>query len=181
MTIIELLLVIALLTILAALALPDMKQMRDDQQGRLALRKLAFSIALARTEAAESGTMAVLCPSSDGLACGSSWHQGVMVFLDSNDNQSLDANEQLVNYLPFEKLPGTLHWRAFQSKPYLQITPLGFTRYQNGNFTWCNAEGDPASARQLILNRTGRIRFARDRNGDGFRENSSGKPIKCPT
>ena len=181
MTLIELLLVIVLLTILAALALPDMKQQLDEQQGRLALRNLAASIVLARTAAAESGTMAVLCPSADGLTCGGPWHLGVMVFLDSNDNQTLDFDERLVNHLPFEKLPGTLRWRAFQSKPYLQITPLGFPRYQNGNFPWCNTEGDPASARQLILNRTGRIRFARDRNGDGFRENSSGKPIKCPT
>lgn len=179
-SLLELLLVLGVIAIVQALVLPDLKQLRIERQGILTLRKLANSIYLARSAAAESGMIAVVCPSPDGLTCGGEWHQGVLVFLDRDDNQWPDRDDELVDHLQYENLPGTLKWRAFRSKPYLQITPLGYTRYQNGNFTWCDLDRNPHSANQLILNRTGRVRFAKDNNGDGLRENSSGRPINCP-
>ncbi|MBT8147818.1 MAG: GspH/FimT family pseudopilin [Gammaproteobacteria bacterium] len=179
-TLIEALLAVGIIAILLSMALPDLQQLRIRQQGTLALRKLASSIYLARSAAAEFRSIAVICPSVDGAVCGGDWHEGVLVFLDGNDNQSFDTGDKRVDYLQYEKLPGTLHWRAFRSKPYLQITPVGFTRYQNGNFTWCDLQKSPENAHQLILSKTGRVRFAKDSNGDGLRENSSGKPISCP-
>ena len=179
-TLFEALVVVAILTILVSLMLPDLQRLVVRRQGSLVLQKLANSIYLARSAAAESGTIAVLCPSADGLTCGGKWHEGVMVYLDRNDNQSPDAGDKVIDFLQYEKLPGTLRWRAFRSKPYLQITPVGFTRYQNGNFTWCDLQKTQASAHQLILNRTGRVRYARDTNDDGLREDSSGRPISCP-
>jgi len=180
-SLLEVVLVMGFFVTILSVALPDLQQLHTRRQGSLALRKLANSIFVARSAAAESGNIAVLCPTPDGSSCGGKWQQGILVFLDQNDNQHPDAGEELVDHLQYEKLPGTLHWRAFRSKPYLQITPMGFTRYQNGNFTWCDLKKTPASAHQLILNRTGRVRFAKDTNGDGLRENSSGGPIRCPS
>ncbi|MEZ5491492.1 MAG: GspH/FimT family pseudopilin [Gammaproteobacteria bacterium] len=179
-TLIESLTTLVILAILIRLMLPDLAQLLEQRQGSLVIQRVANSIFLARAAAAKSGTMAVLCPSQDGNYCGGEWHDGILLFLDWNDNQTPDSGDETVDYLRFEKLPGTLHWRAFRSKPYLQITPLGFTRYQNGNFTWCGKENTSASARQLVLNRTGRVRYAQDRDGDGLREDSSGRPIQCP-
>jgi len=180
-TLVECLLAAVILTSLARLALPGLDQVVRHRQGSLVLQRLANSIFLARTAAARFGAMAVLCPSVDGTRCGGAWHDGVLVFLDRNDDQGPDQGEAIIDYLRFESLPGTLQWRAFRSKPYLQITPLGFTRYQNGSFTWCDQQRRPDSAHQLILNRTGRVRFARDSDGDGVREDSAGHPIRCPS
>jgi len=179
-TLIEVLFTLVILAITFAFGLPDLQQLRIRKQGMLTLQKLANSIYLARSAAAESRHIAVLCPTIDGNSCGGQWHQGVLVFLDRNDNQQPDAGDELIDHLQYEQLPGTLHWRAFRSKPYLQITPVGFTRYQNGNFTWCDLEKSPASAHQLILNRTGRVRYAKDNDNDGIREDSRGRPISCP-
>ena len=179
-TALEALIAVFILTILVQLALPRYEQLVTDHQGRQVLQRLAGSIYLARASSARWGSSAVLCPSTSGQSCSGDWHDGVLVFLDRNDNQAPDNNEEILDYLDFERLPGTLHWRAFRSKPFLQITPLGFTRYQNGNFTWCDRRKTPGSARQLILNRTGRVRFAKDSDGDGLRENSRGDPVRCP-
>ncbi len=176
----ECLIAVVILATLAQLALPGLDRLLHHRQGSLVLQKVANSIYLARSAAARWNETVVLCPSTNGTGCGGQWHDGVLVFVDRNDNQSPDSGEELLDAMRFEKLPGTLHWRAFRSKPYLQITPLGFTRYQNGNFTWCDDNRSPASAHQLILNRTGRVRFAEDRDGDGIRENSRGLPISCP-
>jgi type IV fimbrial biogenesis protein FimT len=179
-TLLEALLTMTILGVLLSIAVPDLQQLRIQRQGSLALQRLANSIYLARSAAATTGDIAVLCPSADGIFCGGLWHQGILVYLDGNDNQTPDPQEKLVARLQYENLPGKITWRAFQSKPFLQITPVGFTRYQNGNFTWCDAERNPSSAQQLILNRTGRVRYARDTNGDGLREGANGQPISCP-
>ena len=179
-SLLECLLAVVILATLTRLALPGFEQVTTHREGSLVLQQVANSIYLGRTVAARHGAMAVLCPSGDGLACGGDWQDGLLLFLDANDNQRRDEDEAVEEYLPFEGVQGTLHWRAFRSKPYLQITPLGFTRYQNGSFTWCDLRRSAASAHQLILNRTGRVRFARDRDRDGIRENSRGEPIRCP-
>jgi type IV fimbrial biogenesis protein FimT len=179
-TLLEALLTMAVFAILVSLAAPDLQQLRTRRQGSVALQKLATSIYLARSAAATTGDIAVLCPSADGILCGGFWQQGILVYLDGNDNQHPDPGEKFVTRIHFEKLPGQITWRAFQRKPYLQITPAGFTRHQNGNFTWCDPERDPFSAQQLILNRTGRVRYARDTDGDGLREGADGQAITCP-
>lgn len=179
-SLLECLLAVIILATLTRLALPGFEEVTTHREGSLVLQQVANFIYLSRTVAARHGAMAVLCPSGDGLDCGADWQDGLLLFLDANDNQRRDEDEAVEEYLPFEGVQGTLHWRAFRSKPYLQITPLGFTRYQNGSFTWCDLRGSPASAHQLILNRTGRVRFARDRDRDGIRENSRGEPIRCP-
>ena len=180
LTLIEAIFTIAILGILASLAVPNLGYLLVQRQGSLALQRLAHGIFLARSAAARSGDVAVLCPSIDGTSCGGLWHQGVLVFLDGNDNQTPDPQEQRITRIQYEKLPGKITWRAFQRKPFLQITPVGFTRYQNGNFTWCDDNRTSFSARQLVINRTGRVRYARDTDGDGLREGTNGKPIACP-
>jgi len=59
------------------------------------------------------------------------------------------------------------------------MTPRGTTNYQNGNFTWCPANGDPLMIRQVVVSLTGRTRFAKDSDGDGVVENSQGKEVEC--
>jgi len=73
----------------------------------------------------------------------------------------------------------TLQWRAFQSRPYLQIEPSGFMRHQSGNFTWCPASRNARFARQLVVNATGRVRLSQDTDGDGIHEDSAGNPLHC--
>ncbi len=176
----ESLVALAIVATLGVIMAPSVENLGLHRQGSLALQRVASSIYRARTTAAKSGVVAMLCPSADGNQCGGNWHDGILVFPDRNGNLLHDPDESPVDYVGFENLRGTLHWRAFQSKPYLQITPLGFTRYQNGNFTWCDPDKSSSGAHQLILNRTGRVRFAVDSDGDGNRENSQGLPISCP-
>lgn len=59
------------------------------------------------------------------------------------------------------------------------MTPRGTTNYQNGNFSFCPSNKNPALARQIIVSATGRTRYARDLDGDGIVENSKGQPLHC--
>ncbi len=179
LTLFELLFTLLLLSILLAVALPDFGDLISHKRSDSNIRTLITSLELARTSAIVDNSLVTLCRSANGESCGGRWKDGILVFTDPNGNRKVDLQDRIIRYVTFPYLHGNLRWRAFQNRQYLQITPQGFTRYQNGNFTFCPDSGDLRHARQLILNRTGRIRQAGDSNGDGIREDSRGRPIRC--
>jgi len=58
------------------------------------------------------------------------------------------------------------------------MSPNGYTRYQNGTFTYCPKEG-LKYARAIILNAAGRMRYSKDSDNDGINEGADGKPLRC--
>ena len=179
MTLLELMITLFLLAILSGVSMPGFKQLIESQKSDALIRRVASTIEFSKSSAIASGTLVTLCRSSDGERCGGKWQQGILVFTDANGDRDINQDDQLLRYTTFPAVQGELRWRAFQNRQYLQITSLGFTRYQNGNFTYCPADKDPRFASQLIINRTGRIRFAIDSDGDGIKEDSRGRAIRC--
>ena len=178
-TLVELLLVLSILSILLGLSLPNFQAMYAQRQADVVIRKVSKAIQLARMSAIRTGKLVTLCRSDSGVECGGQWRDGIIVFSDRNGDRKINQDDVLQQFITFPGINGSLKWRAFQNRQYLQITNQGFTRYQNGNFTYCPNNGDASLARQLIINRTARIRFAIDRDGDGIREDSRGRPISC--
>ena len=118
-----------------------------------------------------------ICRSSDGEECTGEWQDDSIVFTDRNGDHQINQDDEILLLIEHGELFSSIKWRAFQNRQYLQITSQGFTRYQNGNFTYCTLDKDPSKALQLVINRTSRMRFAMDTDGDGFREVIRGRPI----
>lgn len=178
-TLVELLLVLSILSILLGLSLPNFQAMYAQRHADTVIRKVSEAIQLARMSAIRTGKLVTLCRSDSGVEWGGQWQDGIMVFSDRNGDRKINQDDVLQQFITFPGINGSLKWRAFQNRQYLQITNQGFTRYQNGNFTYCPNNGDASLAHQLIINRTARIRFAVDSDGDGIREDSRGRPINC--
>ena len=102
----------------------------------------------------------------------------MILFIDYNRDHILNNDDRLI--MQFEKFPegDTIFWRAFQNRQYLQMTPFGYTRFQNGTFTYCPKEG-LQYARGIILNKAGSLRFTTDKDEDGVDEGANGKPLRC--
>jgi type IV fimbrial biogenesis protein FimT len=179
LTLVELMIAISILALLLAVAAPDMRSLVDRQRGESALSALAVAVQGARTSAIRTGLTVTVCRSMDGLRCGGSWSQGYIVFSDRNRDRRLNQDDALLRTGRFLELGGTLAWRAFGNRQYLQIDSRGHILHQNGNFTFCPGSGQLAQARQLVISQTGRIRLAIDADGDGMVEDSSGKPLRC--
>lgn len=179
LTLLELMLMLFILAILLGVAMPDFRDLVQHKRSDVSIRTLVTAIELARTSAIVNNSLVTLCRSKTGEECGGKWEDGVLLFVDYDGDRKIDGDERIIRYFTFPELEGRLYWRAFQNRQYLQITPQGFTRYQNGNFTFCPQTGDLRHARQIILNRSGRIRHAQDSDGDGIREDSRGKPLRC--
>lgn len=179
LTLMELLITLSILLLLLGISLPDFRELAQSVSGDVTLRRLANAVQLGKASAITNNATVTVCRSEDGFACGGSWHDGVMLFTDNNRNRKIDGDDMLLRHIIFPNSNGSIRFRAFQNKQYLQLTSLGTTHNQNGNFTYCPYAGDSRFARQLIMNRTARLRFALDGDGDGIREDGRGRPIVC--
>ena len=178
-TLIELLVVLAIVALMTGLAVPSGYRILESNKAANGINWIAHAIHLTRRSAVNYGTMTTLCPAEEEGICGGTWHDRVMVFTDQNADRQVNGTDQILTYLNFPYQGATLNWRSFGNRQYLQMTPAGFTNFQNGNFVYCSAKQEPQFARQIVLNLQGRVKKARDQDGDGLWEDRLGKPLRC--
>jgi len=178
-TLIELLITLLILSILLAIGLPSFSSLVETRKSDMTVAKIKQAVEVAKVSAVVNGRIVTLCKSQDGIKCGGSWEQGIITFTDANADRTINQDDKLIRYFTFPEAEGRIHWRAFQNRQYLQITSQGFTKFQNGNFTYCPFNKKSYLARQLVINRTARARYTMDSDGDGVQEDSNGKPIRC--
>lgn len=176
----EMLTALAVVAVLAGVTAPGMASLVGRGQADAAMAQMVGAIRYARQLAVTRGATATLCPGA-GAACGrrDSWHEGALVFIDSDGNGRLDAGEEIARRLPPLPRGYRLRWRSFRNRKSLSMRPTGMTDWQNGSMVLCPPDGDARHARQLIVNAQGRMRLATDTDGDGIVENAQGRPVSC--
>lgn len=96
--------VLTLIAILSAVAVPGLQGVIDSYRVRHATEALTATIYLARTEAIKRGGEVLLRKSTPAGCAGTSslaqWECGWIVFHDLNNNNRLDANESVLQATP---------------------------------------------------------------------------------
>ena len=180
-SLVELLVALAVASILLAFATPSFQALPRVQRSTAALNQMIGAISFARSAAVLHRAPVTLCPATAGQCLGKDqWHRGALIFRDPNQNGLRDSEETVLSALPGLTEGDRLYWRSFRNRGYLRFMPAGYTHWQNGHFLYCPADGDATLARMLIVNAQGRTRVARDTDGDGVVENARGRPITCP-
>ena len=179
MTLIEMMITVAIAGILLGASAPSVNGFITKNQVASQVNRLVGVINIARSYAITRKVVMTLCPSANGLSCSKNWSQGQILFTDKNHNRIKDNDDQIIKVLP--KLPDNhlLTWKVFQNKKYLQYSPTGITRYQNGTFRYCVDGENLTYNRALIVSVSGRVRLSQDTNGDGVHEDRDGKPVIC--
>lgn len=158
MTLIELLLSVAIISLLAALALPGFRDLSDRFKVEAAVSQFHSAIMLTRSEAIRRGVRVDLVPSA-----AHEWRRGWLVFIESNNNQQADANEMVLHQSA--DLPAGLDVVASLrdgKKTYLAFDPSGRPRSaassalpQFGTFTFTVG----LQKRKIIMGFLGRVRI----------------------
>lgn len=91
-TVIELMVVLAIATILMGVGVPSFWSVIQNQRMCTAVNDFFASINLARSEAIQRGARVDLVPADSG----SDWTKGWIVFIDKNGNQRPDAGEKII-------------------------------------------------------------------------------------
>ena len=170
-TLIEMLITLAIAGIILSSAIPAFANMHARNQLTTQLYNLFSHHQLARTEAIKTNQRVIVCKSSDGLNCtrDSQWHDGWIIFTDSNHNNKIDEHERMIHIQQALPENVTVTFSAFRSDNYITYFPGGYST-TNGTFTLCNQYGEK-SAKSIIISRSGRARMDN--------KTSRGRPLEC--
>jgi type IV fimbrial biogenesis protein FimT len=86
-TLVELLIVISIVAILAAVAIPSYQSSIANNRVSTELDRIAMDVSFARSEAVKRGTTVAICPTA-GCVAGANWNSGWTVFLDPTGDLS---------------------------------------------------------------------------------------------
>lgn len=174
-------LVIALIALCAGLSLPSFYEALQRHRAETEVQHMATALTHARMYAISHQSPVTYCASFDEKTCVTNWKAPRFAFVDGNQNGQHESDELIVQRYDAIPAQGSLHWRAFQQKPYIQFAKTGMTQHQNGHFIYCPVAQRSEFAKGLILSKLGRTRISTDSNGDSFDEDLTGQPLRCDT
>ena len=100
-TLMELITVVAIVGILAAVGTPTYKYVTASNRIASEVNGLLGDFQFARSQAIKEGQYVTVCATNGGTTCANAnWHLGWMVFLDTNNNHTVDAGEAVIRVQP---------------------------------------------------------------------------------
>ena len=160
-SLIEMLVVIAVLSILLAVSLPNFQNMIERSGTNSQAKLFLTTLSLARSEAIKRGGNVAICASTDGADCSAkAWGAGWIVFFDANGNAnglagSVDAGDTLIRVFDSG---GSANVTTF-TVDLFRYNTLGFSA-TDGTQTLliCPASSIAANARSIEIGLSGRGR-----------------------
>jgi len=147
MSLIEIMITLVIGVILLTFGTSQWQDFIEQSYANTTTNQIVRAINFSRLEAIKQGDTVTLCGSADKKNCDGNWTEG----------QILKCNNVVQ---VFEKIPGKgeLIWAGFPSKKYLKINPQGFLQTQNGTFVYSSKTGNKKYQRNIIVNKSGRVR-----------------------
>ncbi len=169
-TLVEIMIALAVLSILGTLAVPAFTNLYDDSSRTNAVNSFIHTIFLARSEAMKRGEMVSICKSANASSCengASDWNRGWIVFANSDrDEPPVRDDDEALLYVHEGWRTGSIaaNRAAFSFRPHIQGVV-------NGTLVFCDRRGS-AAARAIIISHVGRPRVAQ--------RDASNRPLRCP-
>ena len=166
-TLIELMVTLAVLAIVLSIATPDIQQFIRNSRMTTQTNDLVTLFNLARSQAIHEGHRAEVCISANQQSCSAgSWSDGWLVWVDRNDNNSLDADEVARVGAPISLHTATQALNsANTSFTTVAFQPTGFAQLGNGvAFAAISLQPHQCSSqqgRQITINASGSIKSQR--------------------
>ncbi|MBB3813758.1 type IV fimbrial biogenesis protein FimT [Xanthomonas arboricola] len=158
-TAVQLLIVMAIIGIMAAIGLPSFRALIDWQRAQARVHLLTAHLAMARSMAITHRLPVSICPSSDGTSCrsGSDWSQGWILFKDPlRSGQPADVGSvlQVQQYAASDniRITGTI------GRSLVRFLPNGRNSGTNITISLCRRVHRLAD---VIVNNSGRTRSVR--------------------
>lgn len=150
-TLLELMLVVSLVAILAAFAIPSFNNFIQRSRAETQINQLISAIHYARLNAITHQQKITLCMSNDEISCGGQWSDGQII---------LNQDKKILQKFPVLGSGISLNWQSSgqNRNTYLEFLPTGFTNGQKGSFYYCNLR-DHQYSQRIVIENTGRTRL----------------------
>lgn len=172
-TLIELMVVLAVATVLLTIGIPSFRSLIANQRASTSINEVLASFRLARSEAIKTARSVTVCKSEDGATCDDAveWEAGWIVFLNTGPGtpDTVDPGDQIIRVN--SGLPGGLTLRPIGDvDTFLSYRPTGSagTTAQNlsGTLTLCDPR-EIADTRALNISVSGSTNVSYDAAFDG--------------
>lgn len=161
-TLIELLIVVSIMSILVALALPSFSDTIEASASNAERKRLMTMLNLARSEAIKRGGEVIMCATDDGLDCdANAWSNGYMIFVDNNGDAnglagSVDGGDEVIRVSNAAASASTITMTAGM----FTYNSFGFnSNADTQTFKICPTSNNAANARSLEVGPSGRGRL----------------------
>jgi len=176
-TLIELIFVIAVLSITLSMAIPLTNAFVQNEAKEASRQSILSALRFARATAINSTELTTVCSLNPSGKCRAEWAETLSVFHDTNSNGIREPGERLVRTIKIDlsqwsqkNRPGT--------RSHFQWNSLGLSNGTPGSMEFCH----PSSAKNrfaVVISFSGRIRTSLDFDGDGTEERAPGTPVTC--
>lgn len=179
-TILELMIVVAIVGVLASLAFPAFGELIKNSRRTTVVNELSASLMLARAEAAKRGQPVSVCglTSGGGTSCagGTNWDYGWMVFLDPDGDGAFDTGEEVMRRYIVEYPDIKVRTNTESGAGPGHFTQRSFNQNSTtGDITICDKRGATRS-RQIEVARSGRASVRLNNSED----TTNGAALTCP-
>ena len=183
-TLIEMLVVIALISVLAAIAVPSMRDFIANSRMQGPVQQMLRELAYARSEAVKRAKNVALCPTAnanaalDAVTCSSSgtdWQSGWIVFVDENGNGDFNAGDELLKRSQQPSSSAIDIRGNGGSAPEIAYDPRGSLSGTGRTVRFC-VENQRVENRRIVVSGFGRARIEL---GNAKSSDSDGGGITC--
>lgn len=161
-TLLELMVTVAIVGIIATIALWNSGDMLKENRGESFLLELKRNISFARSQAASTDEIVIICPvpynsvknSPKTLTCGTEWSGDnvIITFVDADNNGQYDSNnDSLIRVM--EKA-NTADKVTFSGSSQIRFNTSGRITTTPGNFVF-SPNGDKDTSKALTLSQSG--------------------------
>lgn len=150
-SLIELIITLAILSIVSALSIPPMKKFMAKQSVSADVRLMINTINTARNKSISLKESLKICGYSTDSSCSSNWRK-VKV--------TAAGQATILHSLTLKSDYKKVRWSAFQHKPALTINSKGFTHHQNGTLYLCHRRY-PQLHRAIVVSKSGKTSIDR--------------------
>ena len=150
-TLIELMVSTVILSLLLSVAMPSLINISDQHYSNSSVSQFRKVLTSARALALNSNKKITICPNIRGI-CNNNWQNPLSVFLDTNNNEIIDAGETLFLTASNENTRG--NWLNRNTN----TTSIKFNEQGHAFGSATPASRKNQYARQLVISFQGRIR-----------------------
>lgn len=152
-TLLELMITVVIAGILASMAAPSFTQAIDNNRMTTQINELLTTFNYARSEAIKRSLNVTVCNSNNGASCSGNWHDGWVVFVDTNSDGDVDGGETILRV--HEALSGSsvIDFSGVVNYASSGLEATGAAR----TLTLCDSRGD-SDKKGIIISATGQGR-----------------------
>jgi|GEM_PF-1271307 len=175
---VDLLTTITISGVLMGSAVPSLFSTYERSKSTGHISSVINTLKAARNYAITHNKDVFICGSNTQHSCSKTWNKFIIAFVDSDNNKTLSGDDKIIFLHQFTDSNSYFYSRIASGMQHTQFNTLGAAKYA-GSFIYCPKNQNKRFAHRATWNRLGRSYRGRDKNGDGFIDDTSKNKINC--